>query len=137
MKTFALIIVILSIVWISYTKMSDGVDTQTTEIKKKVMRLAYTESVSESVTVNVGETGYLLKNQVMISVLEIVINKAVGNGAGFKVELPDTSFTAKVKAGKRMRVMISGEKYFLVLKSVSAESAKFQIVKGDVQNDQS
>lgn len=135
-KTLFNVILILAVAGYAYAKLGDGVDQPLTEIKNKIVNLASGKS-GDSVTIKAGSSGHLLGGQVMISVSKIVINKEVGNGAAFAVALPHKTFTARVKAGRRFTIQVNQESYYLDFQSVSADSAKFSVMKGVQNNDES
>ena len=120
----------------AWASLDKPVDNPVTDIKNKIMRLASVESTEspDTVSVGVGKTGQLVidGNNIAISVIEIV-RRDDGQGAVFHVG----DLKVRKKVGGSIPLHVGGSKYQLNLVSVSGNSAKFKVVKGERNDDKS
>jgi hypothetical protein len=114
----------------AFAKMDDEVKQPVSDIKNKIMRLANVESSEspDTVSVGVGKAGQLVidGNKIAILVIEIV-RRNDGQGAIFMVG----EIKARKKVGGMIPLHVGGSKYQLNLVSVSGNSAKFRVSKGE------
>jgi len=129
MKTNHVVVIVILLLLAScvYAKMNEGVDNPVTEIKNRVLRLANVES-SDTVNVSIGKAGQIDVDgsKISVSVIEIV-RRSDGEGAIFYVG----EIKARKKVGGKIPLNVNGLTYNLYLVSISGNSAKFRIEKGE------
>jgi len=130
MKTNHVVVIVILLLLAScvYAKMNEGVDNPVTEIKNRVLRLASIDTASDTVSVSIGKAGQLDVDgsKISVSVIEIV-RRSDGEGAIFYVG----EIKARKKVGGKIPLNVNGLTYNLHLVSISGNSAKFRIEKGE------